>query len=104
MFDIRPCFRKDLTSDLVNLQDNKGNSPLLVCAIKNSRDTLRLIFLLYWLFSLAKSQFKYQKALIPTLIPILLLQNNLCQNNTKTKFQNIVSFRKKVFNADFKDF
>ena len=47
MFDIRPCFRKDLTSDLVNLQDNKGNSPLLVCAIKNSRDTLRLIFQFY---------------------------------------------------------
>ena len=57
MFDIRPCFRKDLTSDLVNLQDNKGNSPLLVCAIKNSRDTLRLIFLLYWSFSSAKKKY-----------------------------------------------
>ena len=57
MFDIRSCFRKDLTSDLVNLQDNKGNSPLLVCAIKNSRDTLRLIFLSYWSFSSAKKNF-----------------------------------------------
>ena len=36
-----PFFRKDLTSGLVNLQDLKGNTPLLQCAIRNSRDTLR---------------------------------------------------------------